>query len=183
VSTVCSDAQLALVAGRAGYLVQEHLGGDEYTVGCVCDRSGRVGGVATMRRELAHGTTHLAEVGSFPEVRAEAVRIAEALRPAGPLNVQLRVDDGRPVVFELNVRFSGTTPVRARLGFNEVEAALRHFVLGEPLELQEPRPGIAVRYWNELYVPDSARDALARTGRLDDPGATPATVEDWGMRR
>ena len=37
----------------------------------------------------------------------EAMRIAAALKPMGPCNVQMRIADGRAVCFEVNVRFSG----------------------------------------------------------------------------
>ncbi len=157
------------MAGRPGFVVQEHLDGDEFTVGCVCDGAGELRGTVAMRRELHEGTTFRAEVGDFPEVTAYCERIARELGPAGPLNVQLRVVDGEPVAFELNVRFSGTTPMRTRLGFAEVDACLRHFVLGEPMTLGEARHGTVLRYWNELYLPEA--------------GTPGATVEDWGMRR
>ncbi len=50
------------------------------------------------------------------------------------MNFQFRLDrDGRPRPFEINARFSGTTPLRALAGFNEVEMALRHVLLGEPV--------------------------------------------------
>jgi carbamoyl-phosphate synthase large subunit len=176
---------LALVAGRPGYVVQELLGdsGSEYTAGCFTDRDGRVRGTIIMKRELLEGTTHRAVIGAFPEVRHEAERIAAALNPMGPCNVQMRVAHGRPVCFEINVRFSGTTPARARLGFNDVEAALRHYVLGEPaVDLPVVTRGIALRYWNEVYVDPAAHEELARTGRLDRPGAHPITVEDYGAR-
>jgi carbamoyl-phosphate synthase large subunit len=183
VAVARTEEELSLAIGRHGYLVQELLEGDEYTVGCMCDEGGELRGALAMRRTLAAGTTYRAEAGSFPEVRREAEAIAGALRPAGPLNVQLRLDGGRPVAFELNIRFSGTTPIRARLGFNEVEAALRHFVLGEPIRLPEVTSGVALRYWNEVYVPPEALEALERSGRLEDPWSYPALVEDWGVSR
>ena len=83
----------------------------------------------------------------------------------GPCNVQLRLVEGRPVPFELNVRFSGTTPARARLGFNEVEAAIRHFVLGEPAQdLPQVESGTVLRYWNEMYVDAEAAGRVEETG-------------------
>ena len=111
-------AALDLVTGRPGYVVQELLGdaGSEYTAGCFTDRDGRVRGTITMRRDLLEGTTYRAVAGAFPEVRHEAERIAAALNPMGPCNVQMRISHGRPVCFEINVRFSGTTPVRAAWG-------------------------------------------------------------------
>jgi carbamoyl-phosphate synthase large subunit len=180
VVAVEDEHSLERVAGAEGVVLQEHLDGEEFTVGCVCDRDGELRGSLAMRRELQAGTTYRAEAGDFPVVREEAERIARRLRPRGPLNVQLRLRDGRPVAFELNVRFSGTTPMRARLGFNEVEACIRHFVLGEPLELPMGAEGTVLRYWNEVYVRDEAVERLREQGSADAPGGS---VEDWGMRR
>ncbi|MBA2545711.1 MAG: ATP-grasp domain-containing protein, partial [Solirubrobacterales bacterium] len=132
VMLVESEADLEWAKSRSDYVVQELLGDPdtEYTVGCFSDSAGRVRGTMAMRRTLQDGTTVTAEAGSFPEVSAEAGRIAAALQPSGPCNVQLRIHEGKPVCFEINVRFSGTTPIRTRLGFNEVEAAIRHYALG-----------------------------------------------------
>ena len=183
---VRNPSDLAYASGLHGYVIQEYLGDShsEYTAGCFCDRDGQVRGTIVMRRELLAGTTYRAEVGEFPEVRAEATRIAAALRPLGPCNVQLRISAGRPVCFEINVRFSGTTPIRARLGFNEVEAALRHYVLGEPAtDLPLVTEGIVLRYWNEMYVDQKAYAALRQSGHLDAPRQSDLLVEDYGMRR
>lgn len=169
VTVVRDEAELwRLLSARPGLMVQQRLTGGEFSVGCVCDAQGVVRGTFPMRRELRDGTTVRAEAGEFPEVREYAERIARELGPTGPLNVQLRAPGGDPVAFELNVRFSGTTPMRVRLGFDEVEACLRHFALGEPLRLGRGRHGNVVRYWNELYLP------------ADDDGAP--FVENWGMR-
>jgi carbamoyl-phosphate synthase large subunit len=95
--------------------------------------------------------------------------------------VQLRLVDGRPVPFELNVRFSGTTPMRVQLGFNEVEAALRHFVLGEDeLPLADVEEGVVLRYWNEMYVSSEAAAELQDGGELKDPRAHARFTEPWG---
>lgn len=152
------EVDLEWASGKRGYVVQELLGDPEaeYTVGCFSDSAGRVRGTMAMRRTLQEGTTVLAEAGSFPEVAAEASRIAAALRPSGPCNVQLRIHEGTPVCFEINVRFSGTTPIRTRLGFNDVEATIAHYALGhEATDLPVVERGTALRYWNEVYLDQS----------------------------
>jgi carbamoyl-phosphate synthase large subunit len=186
ISLIDGPSALAAIAGHQDLIVQELLGdaSSEYTAGCFCDVAGVVRGTIVMRRTLHAGTTYSAELGEFPEVRDVAERIAAALRPVGPCNVQLRVSDGRPIPFELNVRFSGTTPLRARVGFNEVDAALRHLVLLEPsAELRATRDrGLVLRYWNEVYVPAEAADSLTRLGTLGD-SQHPGQVENWGFER
>lgn len=182
---VRDETDLRYARTRPGYVLQEHLGDPqtEYTVGCVGDRDGRVRGVIVLHREILGGSTHQAEAGEFPAVRAEALRIATALRPLGPCNIQLRESAGRPVCFEINVRFSGTTPARVQLGFDEVEAVVRHFVLGEEMpELPVVTGGMMLRYLNEMYVDPSACRALEETGVAGDLGGA-ARFEDFGFRR
>jgi carbamoyl-phosphate synthase large subunit len=172
--------------GRADYVIQEYLGDEssEFTVGCFSGRDGRVLGAISMQRELVQGTTYRAVVGEFPEMRHEAVRIVEALKPLGPCNVQLRMHEGRATCFEINVRFSGTTSLRARFGFNDVEAALRHYVLGEEtVVLPRVTEGVALRYWNEVYVDPGARDILQKSGVLNNPKSYSSQIEDYGVKR
>lgn len=179
------EAGLPFVLGRPGYLVQRYVGNDaeEYTAGCFADREGNVRGCIVLRRELHEGTTVVAEAGLYPEVRDAAIRITRLLRPMGPCNLQLRMHEGRPICFEMNIRFSGTTPVRARMGFNEVEAALRHYVLGEPAyDLPLITRGAMIRYWNEMYVDPEGGAQLLEAGSLDAPGRFLRQMEDYGIR-
>lgn len=179
------QAALAQVKLLPDYVVQEVLGDDqsEFTASCFTDRDDAVRGIIVLHRMLQHGTTVCASAGLYPEVRAEVARIASTLRPRGPCNIQLRLHQGRPICFELNVRFSGTTPMRARLGFNDVEAAIRHYVLGEPAaDLPLVTSGQVLRYWNELYVAPAAVSEITRNSALPDPGAFPRQLEDYGRR-
>lgn len=184
VLAVTGSSELELVRGQHDLVLQERLGDahEEYTAGCVCDRDGALRGTLVMRRELHAGTTYRAVAGRYPDVREAAERVVRELAPVGPCNVQMRLTERGPVPFELNVRFSGTTPMRARLGFNEVEAVLRHLVLREPFaEMPRVEEGTVLRYWNELYVDPDGLASLERDGRLDDPRLRPGTVEDWGV--
>ena len=175
---------LDYVGRKPGYIVQQYVGtsGDEFTAGCFADRDGVVRGSIVMRRELHEGTTVEAELGEFSDVRDAAVAITGALRPMGPCNIQMRRHGGRVYCIEINVRFSGTTPVRAWFGFNEVEAALRHYVLGEPCpEFPLVTRGVMLRYWNEMYVmPEGIGDAT-RNGLVESPRRYCLGVETYGM--
>jgi carbamoyl-phosphate synthase large subunit len=181
--TVYNDSDLEYVMTRRAYVVEEMLGDadSEYTVGCYVDRHGQVRGSIAMRRALHAGTTVFAEVGDFPEVRAEAERIAAALKPVASCNVQMRMHREHPTAFEINVRFSGTTPMRAHFGFNEVETALRDYVLKQDIpDMPHITSGVAVRYWNELYVSPEALQTLRDSSHLSDPRRFPRTLETYG---
>ncbi|HPO17384.1 MAG TPA: ATP-grasp domain-containing protein [Candidatus Hydrogenedentes bacterium] len=182
---VTDGADLEYVARKKGFLVQRSIGdiNSEYTAGCFSDRDGVVRGAIVLRRELHEGTTVQAEAGLFPEVREEAMKIAAALKPMGPSNIQIRLTEEGPVCFEINNRFSGTSPVRARFGFNDVEAALRHYVLNEPAyDLPVITEGIMLRYWNEAYVDPAAFQRLQNAQCLETPAQYPIQIEDYGMR-
>lgn len=176
---------LAYIARKPDYLIQELLpeAEGEFTVGCFCDRDGEVRSAVAMRRRLHCGTTVFAQAESFPEVTDYAIRIVQALRPLGPCNVQLRYARERPVCFEINARFSGTTPMRARLGVNEVEMALRHFVLHERLDGMRrlARDTFVMRYWNELYVDAEVYHKLAKQRCLAAADRSETFIEDYGL--
>jgi carbamoyl-phosphate synthase large subunit len=166
-------------------LLQKYIGSveEEYTVGAFCDDRGRLKGTIALRRRLLTGTTIAAELGDFPEVRRLAGDVVEALGPVGPCNVQLRLHEGKPVPFEINPRFSGTTAIRARLGFNEVDAALRHFALGEPApSLKADGTTIVLRYWTEIYISQNAEADLQSSGQLETPRSAILAMEDWPRR-
>ncbi|MBX3180173.1 MAG: ATP-grasp domain-containing protein [Candidatus Hydrogenedentes bacterium] len=165
-------ADLDYIRRKPGYLIQAYAGSpeQEYTVACFADRDGVLAPSCCMRRDLVAGTTFRATLGDFPDIRAAAESIVAALKPLGPCNVQLRQTNRGPVCFEINPRFSGTAPIRAHYGYNDVEAAINHFLLGEPVRLPLITRGEALRYWNEVYVEPEALEALREAGSLESPG-------------
>ena len=137
-------------------VLQEYLSScgnrEEFTCAVFVTKEGLPIGTFMARRELSHGTTYRAEAGFWPEIEELLLAIGTALRPRGPLNVQLRVTDKGPIPFELNVRCSGTSPIRAYFGYNEPEMLLRHYIMNEQLESVKPKAGYAFRYWNEVFL-------------------------------
>jgi len=141
-------------------VIQTWLPGDdrEYTCGLVM-LDGAVDTISVLRRRLRDGNTISAVSERNAAIEALCARCAELLEPFGPLNIQLRLVDGVPYVFEINPRFSGTTVFRALLGINEPERVLRH-VLGQPLEPAPAlRQGRVTRYFEEFVEFDNHADA------------------------
>lgn len=146
-------------------IVQEYLDSEEYTCGTVVDADGDLKGVAVLQRRIVSGATMTAIADDFEDVADEVRRIATALRPEAPVNIQLRRNrDGRPTAFEINGRFSGAGAIRAHFGFNEAEATIRSFVLGERIDPLRMRPGAAMRYLNEVYAEAGEVEALIQAG-------------------
>lgn len=163
VHKVTNEQELAEALARvAGSVVQECIGGDsqEYTAsGLYFD--GRCDAVIVMRRDLRDGNTYRAFVDQDPMLREQVRRWTVALKPHGPANFQFRIDaQGRPKVFEINGRFSGTTPLRALAGFNEVEICLRRLLLSEPVTQPPIKPIIVLRHWHETLIDDARLHAV-----------------------
>ncbi len=137
-----------------GYIYQQILGTADrkYTVGCYVDKDGKLRGMIMMQRWLKHGTTFKAKIVHNPDIKKECERICKHFKAVGPLNIQLRLHNGKPTCFELNVRFSGTTPLRAHWGFNDVETFVKEHLFNAEPELDPAKEGIAYRYYNEAYI-------------------------------
>ena len=156
------DALQQARADREGLVVQECVGDpdSEYTAS-VLFFDGDVQASIVMRRDLRDGNTYRAYTGDYAELNEQVRSLGRALRPHGPANFQFRTDkQGEPRVFEINARFSGTTPLRAMAGFNEVEMCIRHLLFGTPIVQPEIRSGVILRYLDEMFVPQDRIDAV-----------------------
>jgi carbamoyl-phosphate synthase large subunit len=137
-------------------VIQEAVGTPEteFTAGVVLFDGGDVASIV-MQRSLRDGNTYRARVEPRGALHEYVEKVARALRPDGPVNLQFRLDGDVPKIFEINARFSGTTPLRTRAGFNEVELCLRHLVHAEPVRQPVVELKTFLRYWDEIEIPGS----------------------------
>jgi carbamoyl-phosphate synthase large subunit len=98
-------------------LLEPHSG--EVTCAVYRTKDGRIA-ILQMLRRLAGGLTGWARVISDDAVEQMCKEIAEGLGLRGSMNVQLRLTDAGPRVFEINPRFSSTVAMRHLLGFSDV---------------------------------------------------------------
>lgn len=144
-------------------IVQEYIGGDEYTCALYFDRDSHYRFGIQMKRWLYAGTTYRAEVSHDPIVSAFMGTVADELaflKPTGALNIQIKVQDGKAYLLEINARCSGSTNIRAAFGYNEPEMLIREFVLGQTLKAPTIIDGIAFRYWDTRVLHSVRFDQL-----------------------
>jgi len=148
------------IAQEKNLVIQEHIGNpnNEYTCTVVVCR-GRVIGSLALKRDLRSGDTFRA----FP-VNNEGLTnfiedLALKLNVEGSINIQLRMRDNEPVVFELNCRFSGTTPFCSLLGFNPVEAYIKSD-LNIKYKYAVDYDSIILRNWQEKKISKKEVDDL-----------------------
>lgn len=125
---------------------------DEYTAGTIYFE-GKCQASIVMRRDLRDGNTFRAYVDKYPELNKQVQEICNALKPFGPANFQFRLpENGKIKVFEINSRFSGTTPLRMHAGFNELDMILKYMFNGEPI-IQPEMPKLTIlRNWTETII-------------------------------
>jgi carbamoyl-phosphate synthase large subunit len=98
-------------------VIQEYLDGPEFTIDMLCDFEGRPLAVVPRERVVIRaGVIDRGRTVCDPALLNLAVMTARALPFFGPVNIQCRVVDGCPVVFEINPRFSGGIPLTIAAG-------------------------------------------------------------------
>jgi carbamoyl-phosphate synthase large subunit len=141
------------------FMIQEYVGTpeDEYTVGVLVSMDGELLNSIAIRRNILSGLSNRTkvpnrsgrmelgktlalssgisqgEVVRIPEVTTPCERLALVLGCRGAVNIQCRFVAGRIVVFEINPRFSGTTSLRALVGYNEPDVLFRKHCMGETI--------------------------------------------------
>lgn len=158
---------------KSNLVVQQYLdeAEGEFTCGCVV-LGGKCVAIVTLKRDLRDGNTYRAyrdsETSKYDEY---IIPIAEKLNPDGPVNFQFRISNGKPVIFEINGRFSGTTPIRHFFGFNEVEAVLKYYLFNQEIEAPVLKNGVVMRTWSDIFINEDQMQDIKTNEVLENPHA------------
>jgi len=132
------------------YIVMDYIEGDEYTCGTI-NLNGICKGVIIMRRTLRDGDTNKCFTIKNDIIENEVRRLVNFIKPFGACNVQLRLKENKPYIFEINARCSGTTAARTLSGFNEPKMIADYLLKGIEPEYTIKEQTI-LRYWKEFVV-------------------------------
>jgi carbamoyl-phosphate synthase large subunit len=170
------------VGSETNVLVQEYVESPdtEYTVGVMVSKCGELIDSIAIRRNLigmslgaarqVDGHTYKVSTG-FSQgfvVRHSAVQkacesLALKIGIRGPANIQCRVSGDDVIIFEVHPRFSGTTSIRAEVGFNEPDILIRNFLSGDTFGRLDYQTNVAaIRALRSLIVPVSAMRRIPR---------------------
>ncbi|PTT13227.1 hypothetical protein DBR27_05290 [Flavobacterium sp. HMWF030] len=146
------------------YIVMEYIEGDEYTCGSI-NLNDSCKGVIVMRRILRDGDTHKCFSVINPVIENAVRKVVEAIKPFGACNVQLRMKNNIPYIFEINARCSGTTGARTLCGFNEPRM-IADYLLKNIEPAYTIKELTILRYWKELVVENSDVENLKNQREL-----------------
>lgn len=164
---------LPSLAASSNYCIQPYIGtgDDEYTVGVLSDKDGVIIDSIVMRRKLIglsllhskqyKGTAYSVSTGysqgfiiKDAAIQEFCEKLAVTLDSRGPLNIQLRLKGKEIYVFEIHPRFSGTSTMRADVGFNEPDILLRNVLFNEKFgRLKYQYNVAAIRAFEHVIVP------------------------------
>jgi carbamoyl-phosphate synthase large subunit len=127
-------------------VVQEYLDGPEFTIDVLCSFSHEVIAVVPRERVVVRaGVTDRGRTVRDQSLIDLGLDVARVLPFAGAANIQCRVVNGKPVVFEINPRFSGGIPLTIAAGA-DFPAYLVELALGRKVT---PRIG---RFRGDLWM-------------------------------
>lgn len=122
------------------FIIQEFLENDheEYTCGVFRDEAKQTR-MLIFRRKLMGGFSGFGTVVENSIIEKLLFEIARSLDLRGAINVQLRLINKVPLVFEINPRFSSTVMFRHMMGFEDVIWSIQDR-LGFPVSKYTPPP-------------------------------------------
>ncbi len=170
------------------FIIQEYVGDyeNEYTVGIMCDcKTGEYLNSIAVKKSIMSGLSNKmrlpnysskkelgnylvisngisqGQIGKFPIVTEQCRQIALALGVRGPINIQCRLVGDKVYVFEINPRISGTTSLRALVGYNEADMIIRSTVLNEKIDVDfSYKSGYIARGLDETFLDEECMNKI-----------------------
>ncbi len=117
------------------WIAQEYLGKNysEYTSAVVKFKNYE--NVIILRRKLDKGYTYFAEVIENKYLKKILINLARIINLNGSINVQLKMNKHRYVIFEINPRLSSTVMMRNKMGFKDLVWWINYVAYGEKPKL------------------------------------------------
>jgi len=166
IMTLHHARELEQLPRDGSYLIQEVLGGDEYSVDVYIHSSGRpIAAVPRLRMKIDSGIAVAAQTRIMPELSDMALRIAVKAGIRYVANIQFKANaQGQFKLLEINPRFPGTLPLTAAAGI-DIPKLLIQDIAGQTFAdgLLPFKELMVVRYWTEQFIAVSEWEALCRT--------------------
>jgi carbamoyl-phosphate synthase large subunit len=168
--------------GSREVLLQEYVESpdEEYTVGVLTSKAGGLIDSIVIHRRLlglslgAHrrwdGHNYALSTGysqgcivKHAVLQEVCEQLALKIGIRGPSNIQCRISPRGVTILEVHPRFSGTTSIRAEVGFNEPDTLIRNYLFSESFgRLDYQTEVAAIRAFQTLIVPFSVMNNIAR---------------------
>ncbi len=120
---------------------------EEYTIAIFGDAKGGFFDNIILKRYLSQeGATSNAEVVEHAGISDYVKKLAGILKPVGPTNIQVRIENGKVYLLEINPRISSACSIRSAFGYNDPAMCVKHYLLNETIAPATKKKGKAIRF-------------------------------------
>jgi carbamoyl-phosphate synthase large subunit len=127
----------------------------EYTVSVFGDGKGSFFDSIILKRSLSgEGATSKAVVVENEMINNYVIDLVKVLKPVGPTNIQIRMENDVPYLLEINPRISSACSLRTSFGYNEPEMCVNYFLLNQNIQPSIKKKGSAVRFIDDYITYD-----------------------------
>lgn len=132
------------------FVIQQYIeNGEEYTVSLINLSKNHIK-TLLMKRILSKGATQYSYIEDDDSIEKIVLKIHELTINELILNIQIIKENDKYFVLEINPRFSGSSPMRAMLGFNEFDILFSNKYLDNDLECNLNRDNYIIRGYKEF---------------------------------
>jgi carbamoyl-phosphate synthase large subunit len=137
-------------------LIQPLIKGTEYTVGVLINNLNNILSISSKRIISKKGITQIAITENNSLIDQIVYQVVEKMKPCGPINIQLIIDEfGEVKIFEINPRFSTTSILEIEGGINLISKYIEYYdkeYLNVPLR---PLENLTIhRRWENVFYND-----------------------------
>lgn len=140
-------------------IIQEYLGknkseifDEEYTCSFFSSIDKKIYGPFLSQRSIKYGTSWILRSVENNDLKKLMLNIAKKINFIGSINIQLKKHQNKFIPFEINPRFSGTTSLRAALGFNEPEMYIQSYFFKKKIINKKIKKEFVMRYFDEIFI-------------------------------
>ena len=129
---------------RKEWVAQEFLEGEDNEYTCVIFKNDNTTEIIQLKRKLFGDRTGIAELVNNPSIEKLLMELSKKLNFIGSINIQLKLTNHGPKIFEINPRLSSTVMMRDLMGFKDCVWWVKSF-FGLPIKkIELAKPGTKV---------------------------------------
>jgi carbamoyl-phosphate synthase large subunit len=126
---------------------------DEFTISIFGDGKGGYFDHIILKRYLSQeGATSRAMVVESKIIMDYINKIIVLLKPIGPTNIQIRIENDNPLLLEINPRISSACSIRTIFNYNEPEMCLKYYLSKDKIVPSVKKKGSVLRYICDYLV-------------------------------
>ena len=133
------------------FICQEFIDGEaEYTVSLICSKKNPK--ILIMERILNKGATQFSKIVKDKELEKIILNLNDLFSEELIMNIQVIKSNGQHYIIEINPRFSGSSPMRSKLGYNEFDLIFSERIMKEDCKFELKEHISCVRGFIEALI-------------------------------